>query len=193
MRIAPLLLLVLLLVGLTSCQADENWKTAVYATGGVRQLSQSDWSPVESQPMVGLEGVGRDPRGILGVEFGGSFSFAEDSEPLGSTTQEVDGQVFDLYLGPRLTFFEGFFRPFISAGFIWGYAKATSEALGFEIENTSNSVGGYGRAGFDFYFSEHFSVGADARYVFGTHYSADVGESFDTDGLVGAIRIGWSF
>lgn len=193
MRIA-LPLLVLSLAGLTSCAGEENWKTSIYGTGGVRMLSEGEWAPVETQTMLGLEGVGRDPRGIWGVEFGGAFSWAEDEQALGTSTVDIDGQVTDIYLGPRLTFELGRFLPFISAGFTWGHSKATAGALGFEEENSTSSAGGYGRAGFDFLFGEHFTLGADARYIFGTHYSLDDSPiTWDTDGLVAAVRIGWTF
>jgi Outer membrane protein beta-barrel domain len=152
---------------------------------GQRSLDTDNWSPVEDQPMFGLEYSQQSSPESLGWEVGIAGS-KDDSTLLGV---DVTGSTGEIYGGLRKTFGSDVVRPYIGGGL--SFIKAKVEASGAASEDDT-SPAAYLHGGVQFLVSDGFFLGLDARLLFGSDITI-AGVNGDADYGQLALALGWRF
>lgn len=152
---------------------------------GQRALDEDDYEPVEDQAMFALE-FAHEPEGsTLGWELGLAGS-ADESEILGT---DVEGATGELYGGVRKTFGSGAIRPVLGGGL--SFIRSAVEVSGVGDDDDA-SLAGYVHGGVQFQLSTTFSLGLDARVLFGSDLEI-AGVETDADYGQLALVLGFRF
>jgi len=164
--------------------------TTMRLLGGIRELDDDDWEPLESHVLVGVELDSYRPADPIGFELGGSFSEDEESDSAGADF--IDGEVdaFEIYAGARKTWHatDGLVRPYLGAGltFISGEVEVEGSIAGipFSGSDDDSTLGFYAHAGLAVFVSERVSLGADLRGVLGAEFDDLDGDYLQAAGFL---------
>jgi opacity protein-like surface antigen len=150
---------------------------------GGRALDESDWSPVEDQPVIGMEFVHEGHDSLVGFEVAlfGSQKTKEDA--VGAI--DVTGSTGEISAGIRKTFLKdgSRFHPYIGGGVALISARFEGAVSGSSAKDDDTSGALYMHGGVDFDVSPSFMIGLDLRFLggsditlFGENGSADYGQ-----------------
>jgi len=152
---------------------------------GQRNLDEDDYTPVDEQSVFGVEYVREAPGSVIGWEIGLMGSYDEDR--VGGF--DVEGSTGELYGGVHKTFLTGVVRPYLGAGISFINSEVEVVGLG---KDDDDSVAGYAHLGVLFQVSALFSLGLDARALFGSDMQI-AGVSTDADYGQLALILGFAF
>lgn len=195
-----LLVVIGLLLFTSACASTEGNTTRVALQAGSRMLD-SDWEPLDSQPMLGVDVAMADESGV-GAEYGLSYSHDTADVDVMGTRSSFESDWFMAYVGVRKSFLPanrssfipGGQRtiPYVALGLAGMYSRNAAESGGTRVSADDAGIGGYIRAGSDFMLTKSLFLGFDATYVVGPDLDFE-GIKAEVDGLAVAARLGWSF
>lgn len=163
---------------------------------GERSLDKDDWSPVEDQPVLGLEFVHESHDAPVGFEVAlfGSRKKDDVDSPIGPV--DVTGETVELSVGIRKTFLkdDSRFHPYVGGGLAAIRAKFEGEdqTTGASASDDDTSGALYLHGGIDFDLGPGFLLGADLRYLGGSDITL-FGENGSADYLQFALVLGARF
>jgi opacity protein-like surface antigen len=163
--------------------------------GGSRMLDQSEWEPVDSQTMVGIEVDTYKPRDGLGAELGFQYSRDDSSTAIANQgTADVEGENYEVYAGARKTFplFEDRLFPYLGMGLAYVLSDFDVGLPSGSADDTNGSLGVYIRGGAYWNFAGNWHLGLDVRRMIGTDIDLLDVES-DADYMQVALFVGFAF
>lgn len=152
---------------------------------GQRQLDEDEWSPVDEQPMFGLEYSRETLDSAVGFEVG--IMGSSDDDDVGGVDFEVN--TGEIYGGVRKTFGEDVLRPYVGAGI--SFINLEADVSGFG-EDDDGSPAFYAHGGLAIAASEAFMIGLDLRFLIGSDLEV-AGIDTDADYVQLALMIGIGF
>ncbi|NRA36947.1 MAG: outer membrane beta-barrel protein [Planctomycetes bacterium] len=157
----------------------------VNALLGVRVMSDDafDTYEVDQQPLFGVQ-VDLALPILLHVEFG--FLASTESGHNGVTNTDIT--FYDVFAGLNKTWEIGPAHPFIGAGVTTRVFDLSQEA----VEDDDADLGGYIHSGAFWRVGDHFNIGLDARYTFGSDMDFQ-GSQLDVSNIVGALILGYGW
>lgn len=154
---------------------------------GMRQLDgQEYFESVEDQLTFGVQFSQEQPEWVVGWEAGGMFSIDSEEE----ADIRVSAATAEGFVGARKTFGSGTVRPYLGAGI--SYISVAVDSDEFLESDHDGSFGLYAHGGVNFHISSRFSLGLDARGLFGTDIEIYETEA-DADYVQFAVVAGYSF
>ncbi|MFN0009116.1 MAG: outer membrane beta-barrel protein [Planctomycetota bacterium] len=152
---------------------------------GQRQLDEDEWSPLDEQPMFGLE-YSRETQGdTVGFEVGIMGSADEDTV----AGSDVEVSTGEFYGGIRKTFGEEVFRPYVGAGLSLVNLEVDTSGLG---DDDDASAAFYAHGGLAILASEALLIGLDLRFLIGSDIEI-AGVDTDADYVQLALFLGIGF
>jgi hypothetical protein len=152
---------------------------------GKKVLDESDWQPVESQDLFGVEvswGEESWPIQIATDLFG---SYREDSN------EGITAKTSEFGLGVRKTWGHRRVHPYLGAGAAIVYGGAELDFSGIIVEDGDTSIGAWAGGGVFWRLGSRFNLGLAARY------SRSKVTLFDSDleagGYGGGLILGWGW
>jgi len=152
---------------------------------GQRNLDDDDWSPVDEQPMFGLEYSRETYGSAVGFEVGVMGS--SDDDDVGGVDFEV--KTGEVYAGVKKTFGEDVLRPYAGAGI--SFINLEADASGVADDDDS-APAFYAHGGLAIAPSEAFFIGLDLRFLVGSDLTI-AGFDTDADYVQLAVFIGVGF
>jgi len=152
---------------------------------GQRQLDDDEWSPLDEQPMFGLEYSREGEGDAVGFEVG-IMGSADDDTVLGTDVEVSTGE---LYGGIRKTFGEDVLRPYVGAGISFVNLEVDASGLG-DDDDTSPAF--YAHGGLAIAASDAFMIGLDLRFLLGSDLEI-AGVDTDADYVQLALMLGIGF
>jgi Outer membrane protein beta-barrel domain len=163
---------------------------------GGRSLDEDDWSPVEDQPVIGVEFVHEGHDAPIGFELALFASEkSKDDVAAGPATVDVTGKTGEIAAGVRKTFLKDdrLFHPYLGGGLAAIQAKFHGEGSnGVTASDDDTSGALYVHGGVDFDLGPAFVIGLDLRLLFGSDVTL-FGVDGDADYGQVALLIGFRF
>jgi len=183
-----------LLLAIATCS------TAAHAAGGnitgtlgFRQVDEDQWSPTDTQGLIG--GIAdfsywdfpvHFEIGLRGSRDTGSFT---DNAGISRDARQTIG---DFLLGVVLMPDYGPMRPYFGGGLAFTSVEAKVERANGWDSDDDTSVGAYVGGGILWRLGPNFDIGIDGRYIGGTSMNV-FGNEVDVDGYTVAMRVGYGW